>query len=69
MNVFFRIRRFRPENPYEGDPVVGWGVSDHPDRALNLDFLDYPDDYDPYRTSVDKMCDHWSEWDFVAAGS
>ena len=69
MNVFFRIRRFRPENPYEGDPVVGWGVSDHPDRALNLDFLDYPDDYDPYRTSVDKMCDHWSEWDFVSAGS
>ena len=69
MNVFFRIRRFRPENPYEGDPVVGWGVSDHPDRALNLDFLDYPDDYDPYRTSVDKMCDHWSEWDFVDAES
>ena len=67
MNVFFRIRRFRSENPYEGDPVVGWGVSDHPDRALNLDFLDYPDDYDPYRTSVEKMCDHWSEWDFARA--
>jgi len=62
MNVFFRIRRLRPENPYEGDPRVGWGVSDHPDRALNGDFLEYPADYDPYQTSVDKMCDHWSEW-------
>ena len=62
MNVFFRIRRLRPENPYEGDPRIGWGVSDHPDRALNGDFLEYPADYDPYQTSVDKMCDHWSEW-------
>ena len=69
MNVFFRIRRLRPENPYEGDPRIGWGVSDHPARALNGDFLEYPANYDPYQTSVDKMCDHWSEWsgmqDFV----
>ena len=63
MNVYFRIRRFRPDNPYEGDPRIGWGVSDHPDRALNGDFLDYPPDYDPYGTSIDKLCDHWSEWD------
>lgn len=66
MNVFFRIRRLRPENPHEGDPRVGWGVSDHPDRMLNGDFLDYPDSYDPYKTSVDKMCDHWSEWQGIA---
>ncbi|MYJ76283.1 MAG: hypothetical protein F4089_14845 [Gammaproteobacteria bacterium] len=64
MNVFFRTRRFRPGNPYEGDKRIGWGVSDHPDRALNGDFLDYPDDYDPFQTSIDKLCDHWSEWDF-----
>lgn len=63
MNVFFRIRRMREENPYEGDPRIGWGVSDHPDRQLNGDFLDYPESYDPYATSVDRMCDHWSEWD------
>lgn len=63
MNVFFRIRRFREENPYEGDSRIGWGVSDHPDRQLNGDFLDYPESYNPYKTSVDKMCDHWSEWD------
>ena len=69
MNVFFRIRRLRPENPYEGVKRIGWGVSDHPDRALNGDFLDYPDAYDPFKTSVDKMCDHWSEWDFAASRS
>ena len=63
MNVFFRIRRHRPENPYEGHSVVGWGISDHPDRALNGDFLDYPADYDPFAMSIEKMCDHWSEWD------
>ena len=63
MNVYFRIRRFRQQNPYEGDRVVGWGVSDHPDRALNGDFLEYPDSYDPFQTSIERMCDHWSEWD------
>lgn len=63
MNVFFRIRRFRQENPFEGDPQIAWGVSDHPDRELSGGFLDYPDSYDPFRTSIDKMCDHWSEWD------
>ena len=66
MNVFFRIRRYRPENPHEGNPRIGWGVSDHPDRALNGDFLDYPEDYDPFATSIEKMCDHWSEWDGMA---
>ena len=63
MNVFFRIRRFREENPHEGNPQVGWGVSDHPDRQLSGEFLEYPSSYNPYQTSVDKMCDHWSEWD------
>jgi hypothetical protein len=63
MNVLFRIRRARPENPWEGDPRIGWGVSDHPDRMLSGEFLEYPEDYDPYQTSIDKLCDHWSEWD------
>ena len=62
MNVYFRIRRYRDENPFEGDPRVGWGVSDHPDRCMNGAFLDYPDDYDAVRISVEKLCDHWSEW-------
>jgi hypothetical protein len=63
INVYFRIRRHRPDNPHEGNRRVGWGVSDHPDRALNGDFLEYPDSYDPYKTSIDKLCHHWSEWD------
>ena len=66
MNVFFRIRRYREENPYEGDPRIGWGISDHPDRMLSGNFLDYPIDYNPYKTSVEKMCDHWSEWEGMA---
>ena len=63
LNVYFRIRRYRPGNPHEGNPRVGWGLSDHPDRAMNGDFLDYPEDYDPYQFSIEKLCDHWSEWD------
>ena len=63
MNIFFRIRRMRTENPYEDEEIVGWGVSDHPDRALNGDFLEYPDSYNPFKVSIDKMCNHWSEWD------
>lgn len=63
VNVYFRIRRLRPDNPHEGNRRVGWGVSDHPDRAFSGNFLDYPADYDPFQTSIDKLCDHWSEWD------
>ena len=66
VNVYFRIRRYRDANPFEGDPRVGWGISDHPDRCMNGDFLDYPDGYDAVHTSVDKLCDHWSEWPGLA---
>ncbi len=63
MNVYFRIRRLREGNPHEGTRRVGHGVSDHPDRGYFGQFLDYPSDYDPWQTSIDKLCDHWSEWD------
>ena len=63
MNVYFRIRRLREGNPHEGSRRVGHGVSDHPDRGYFGQFLDYPPSYDPWKTSVDKLCDHWSEWD------
>lgn len=63
MNVYFRIRRWREGNPHEGTRRVGHGVSDHPDRGYFGQYLDYPDDYDPWQTSIDKLCDHWSEWD------
>ena len=65
MNLYFRIRRLRENNPFEGVRKVGHGVSDHPDRGYFGQFLDYPESYDAWQTSIDKLCDHWSEWDFV----
>ena len=63
MNVYFRIRRLRAGNPHEGTRRVAHGVSDHPDRGYFGQFLDYPEGYDPWRISVDALCDHWREWD------
>ena len=63
MNVYFRVRRWREGNPHEGTRRVGHGVSDHPDRGYFGQFLEYPSSYDPWTTSVNKLCDHWSEWD------
>ncbi len=60
MNIYFRIRRERPG----GARVVG--DSDHPDRGWNGEFLEYPGGYDPWQVAVDKLCDHWSEWDGMA---
>ncbi|MCY4130750.1 MAG: hypothetical protein OXG15_16120 [Gammaproteobacteria bacterium] len=65
MNLYFRIRRLRENNPFEGVRKVGHGVSDHPDRGYFGQFLDYPESYDAWQTSIDKLCDHWSEWNFV----
>ncbi|MYD43558.1 MAG: hypothetical protein F4W90_06665 [Gammaproteobacteria bacterium] len=65
MNLYFRIRRLRPENPLEGLRKIGHGVSDHPDRGYYGQFLDFPESYDPWQTSIDKLCDHWSEWEFT----
>lgn len=65
MNLYFRIRRLRENNPYEGLRKVGHGVSDHPDRGYYGQYLDYPESYDAWQTSIDKLCDHWSEWDFT----
>lgn len=63
MNIYFRIRKQRKENPHEGSRRLGHGVSDHLDRGYFGQFLQYPDTYDPWQTSIDKLCDHWSEWD------
>lgn len=63
MNVYFRIRRWREGNPHENTRRLGHGVSDHLDRGYFGQFLEYPDDYDPWATSIEKLCDHWSEWD------
>ena len=63
MNLYFRLRRWREGNPNEGTRRVGHGVSDHPDRGYYGQFLEYPTDYDPWKIAVDKLCDHWSDWD------
>ena len=63
MNVYFRIRRWREGNPHEGTRRLAHGVSDHPDRGYFGQHLRYPPSYDPWATSVAKLCDHWSEWD------
>ncbi|MEM7018582.1 MAG: hypothetical protein AAF512_14725 [Pseudomonadota bacterium] len=63
MNIYFRIRRLREDNPHEGSRRLGHGVSDHLDRGYYGQFLEYPDNYNPWKTSVDIMCDHWREWD------
>ncbi len=67
INVYFRVRRLRQGNPHEGSRRVGHGVSDHPDRGYFGQFLEYPDSYDPWQTSIDKLCDHWDEWDGMQA--
>ena len=63
MNIYFRIRRFRDGNPHEGTRRVAHGVSDHPDRGYFGQFLEYPEAYDPWATSIERLCDHWLEWD------
>ncbi|MEM7020551.1 MAG: hypothetical protein AAF512_24815, partial [Pseudomonadota bacterium] len=63
MNIYFRMRRLREGNPHEGTRRVAHGVSDHPDRGYFGQYLEYPEDYNPWQTSIDKLCDHWSEWD------
>ena len=63
MNVYFRLRRRREGNPHEGTRRIGHGVSDHPDRGYFGQFLDYPPGHDAFQISIDKLCDHWSEWD------
>ena len=64
MNIYFRVRRFREENPNEGSRRMAHGVSDHPDRGFFGQWLEAGDEgYDAFGYSIEKLCDHWSEWD------
>ena len=72
VNVYFRVRRARPENPLESATSASWHGSDHPDRPRGYgnyeeEFLDTSaaPDYDAFAYSIEKLCDHWSEWDGV----
>lgn len=62
--AFYRVRRFRQSNPYEGDPRWLHGTRDHNDRLgdASAASFDY-ESYNPYQTTIDHLCDMWSEWD------
>ncbi len=62
--AFFRVRRFRTNNPYEGDPRWLHGARDHNDRLADATavLFDYKK-YNPYQMTIDHLCDMWSEWD------
>ena len=62
--AFYRVRRFRPKNPYEGDPRWMHGTRDHNDRLgdASAATFDY-ESYNPYQMTIDHLCDMWSEWD------
>ncbi len=62
--AFYRVRRFRPKNPYEGDPRWLHGTRDHNDRLgdASAASFDY-ESYNPYQMTIDHLCDMWSEWD------
>lgn len=47
----------RDAQPAAHTNAESWTQSTHERR------FPYPEDYDPWQTSIDKLCDHWSEWD------
>lgn len=62
--AFYRVRRFRDNNPFEGDPRWMHGTRDHNDRladasAVSFDYASY----NPFKMTIDHLCDMWSEWD------
>ncbi|MEM7363894.1 MAG: hypothetical protein AAF525_07700 [Pseudomonadota bacterium] len=63
MNIYFRIRRLREDNPHEGSRRLGHGVSDHLDRGYYGQYLEYPDEYDAFGESVERLCNIWNDWD------
>lgn len=66
--AFYRVRRFRPRNPYEGDPRWLHGTRDHNDRLgeASAATFDY-ERYNPYQMTIAHLCDMWSEWDGMKA--
>ena len=62
-SAYYRVRRYRPNNPYEGDPRWAHGTRDMNDRlgdssAVSFDYSSY----NPYQMTIDHLCDNWSEW-------
>ena len=56
-------REWTPVLMEEGDVVVALHSLSHTATPnLNGAFLDSPGHYDPFEYSIEKLCDHWSEW-------
>ena len=57
-NIIFRIR-----NKKRQPNRTLTGLSDHPDRGWQGEFLTYEPGNDPWGRSKDAMCNMWDEWD------
>ena len=57
-NMIFRIRNKRRQP----DKVVT-GVSDHPDRGMMGEWLEYEEGNDPWQRSKHALTHMWEEWD------
>ncbi len=61
-NIIFRIRN-KKRQP---DKMVN-GVSDHPDRGQNGEWLEYEEGNNPWERSKDAICNMWDEWEGMQA--
>lgn len=57
-SIIFRIR-----NKSRQPNVMVNGITDHPDRGQNGEWLEFEEGNDPWQRSKDAMCDMWSEWE------
>ena len=57
-SIIFRIR-----NKARQPNVMVNGITDHPDRGQNGEWLEFESGNDPWRRSKDAMCDMWKEWE------
>ena len=62
--AYYRIRRFRSNNPFEGDPRWMHGTRDHNDRLADATAVEFDySQYNPFQMTINHLCDMWSEWD------
>lgn len=57
-SAFYRIRKFRPANPYEGDPRFGHGARDMNDRLADFSATSFDlKSYNPYKVCLRSSSD------------
>lgn len=66
--AYFRVRHFRENNPFEGDPRWLHGTRDHNDRLADAHAVEFDyASYNPFQMTIDHLCDMWSEWDSMTS--